>query len=257
MPRSAPASRSSEAQCHAAAGTGHATGQPAPGNAQWAASLAGQPAAVAVPRLGRPDLPVHVRVRGVGLSWRSAGVAGGMGGATGSDAAMAAAFRLLRSTWAAAAQPAPSTTTPATMSGQRRRLALGGSIRRAAVTIAAETAGAIRSCTATPPASTRGAVQARASSRPLARLLLGAPGQRRHLGGWRPGGRAPGRAPQWPWPGRRDSARLPPRPWPGTLRPDCYFSKTPLTSEHPRTAPPPTHFPGRQRSTLPFPVWWS
>ncbi|HEY7918798.1 MAG TPA: hypothetical protein VIE45_04050 [Streptosporangiaceae bacterium] len=103
------------------------------------------------------------------ISWRSASVSGGMGAAAGSDAARAAAFRLFRSTWAAAAQPAPSTTTPTTITGQRRRLAFGGSIgsiRRAAVTIAAETAGASRSCTASPPASTRGAVQARAPSRP-------------------------------------------------------------------------------------------
>jgi hypothetical protein len=56
--------------------------------------------------------------------------------------------------------------TPAAMSGQRRRrLDFGGSMRRAALTIADATAGASRFCTATPPASTRGAAQALAPSR--------------------------------------------------------------------------------------------
>ena len=51
-------------------------------------------------------------------------------------------------------------------SGRRVKIdEIAGLLRRAAATIAAETAGASRSCTATPPASTRGAVQARASSR--------------------------------------------------------------------------------------------
>ncbi len=135
---------------------------------QRAASLADHPLPSRKPGQGVLTCPFTSAWAASVISWPSAGVAGGMdGGVPGPDAISAAAFRLLRSTWAAAAQPAPSTTTPAAMSGQRRRrLAFGGSMLRAALTMADATAGASRSCTATPPASTRGAAQARAPSRP-------------------------------------------------------------------------------------------